>query len=117
MTTINSTELPASEPEMPDGEPETQAARPQAPRPQGRVSRGVLAATVAVVAGITGGVVWLLAGTGGDDPQQPVQVIQDDGTTSGQQYGSADSLEHQANSGQQYGSADSLEHQAGTPAQ
>jgi hypothetical protein len=106
MTTINSTELPVSA-ELPDGEPETPA-----PRSSGRFSHGVLAVTVAAVAAITGGMVWLLAGSGGDEPRQPVEVVQDGGSAPGQQYGSADSLEHHADSGTQYGSADSLEHHA-----
>lgn len=106
MTTINSTELPASA-ELPDGEPETQA-----PRSTSRRSRGVLAMTVAAVAAITGGTVWLLAGSGGDEPRQPVEVVQDGGSAPGQQFGSADSLEHNAGSGAEYGSADSLEHRA-----
>ena len=86
------------------------------------------------VAAITGGVFWLLAADGGQEQRPPVEIVQDgryggpdvyehsrlpDGSfgTSEQQFGSADSLEHQADSGQQSDSADSGEHHPGVPAE
>ena len=106
MTTTSTSPLDTQE--RPADESESEA-----PRRQGRFSRGLLAATVAAVAAITGGVLWLTAGSGGDEPSQPVQVVQDGGS----QFGSADSLEHHAENEGQFGSADSLEHQAENRAQ
>jgi hypothetical protein len=112
MTTTASTPLPTASPDLPDGETQSEA-----PRRAGRLSRGLVAAAVGAVVAITGGVFWLTSGSdsGGEQPSHSVQIVQDgrsggpdvyehgrtpDGGfgTTGTQYGSADSLEHQATS-------------------
>src|SRR4051812_15477908 len=95
MTTINSTELPTPSPEMPDGDSQSES-------PRRGVSRGLLAATVAAVAAITGGVLWLTAGSGGNDNPTPdrVQIVQDG------RWGGPDVYEHGARPDGSFGTTD-----------
>jgi hypothetical protein len=113
MTTTADTPQKTPSPDLPDGRSESKA-----PRSSGR-ARGLMAATAVAVVAITGGVIWLTAGSsGGDAARQPVQIVQD------HRWGGPDVYEHGrlpdggfGTTGTQYGSADSLERHAANRAE